>query len=464
MAVAVVQTTRAIQDEPQRLVHHNRGDWTDAIIALACMAEHRVEVPFSRSQGAFGFKTVARLSESCFPGGHDSESRATEKYPATCLDPRLATVPPCFNSERSFNLESVLKHRVTDITERGTEALNRLQRAAELIDPDAVALVLQTGGTTATPKGVMLTHRNLLTNAIAKLAAVPQTTSDRRLSLLPMSHAYARTCDFGTWLIAGGQLAIGKGWEGWRRFADALKPTLINVTPSIAQRLVDDPSASSLRLLGCGGAAMQRGEFDRWTRRGVTVIQGYGLTEAGPCVCSSTPSEVMAGCVGRPVPGVRVRLRSSELQVRGPGVMAGYDHDPTSTEAKLTADGWLRTGDEAWIDDAGRVWILGRIDDVIVLANGYKIHPGGIEQAIVAGCDASPVVLIHLGGCDVIVGYETQSPTMTDEKVTSVAVSRLPGGTRVHARRLVPPVGQLPGELTLKGSVRRDMVARRFLP
>ncbi len=341
-------------------------------------------------------------------------------------------------------------------------AVERLEAAADRIDPNAVALILQTSGTTATPQGVMLTHGGLYENAAAKLASVPQCRTDRRLTLLPLAHAYARTCDFGTWLIAGGQLAIGQGWDRWQSFATPLRPTLLNAVPALADRLLGDPRSADLRLLGCGGAAMNPVAFAAWKNRGVTVIQGYGLTEAGPCVCSATPGDGTAGCVGRPVPGVAVRVRNGELLVRGPGVMAGYDGDPNMTADKFTNDNWLKTGDEAVIDQTRKVRILGRIDDVIALPNGYKIHPGGIEHQIAQRCDVSRIVLLCGPDMMLIVAYETAGASC-DERVRAAAGYFLPAGIEIRCVRLDPPVGERPGELSGKGTVRRDVVAGRLL-
>ena len=398
LATAAVHAADQFGKSSERLIYQTHGDWRDVMTALACMAAGRIESP---------------------------------------IDPRqnhLAAVP--VQLDRPTRLAG---------NDWNWAAVDRLQSVAEQIDPDSVALVLQTGGTTATPRGVPLTHGGLVANAAAKLAAVPQLRTDRRLSLLPMSHAYARTCDFGTWLIAGGQLAIARDLPGWGGYA----ATLINATPSLAERLLGDPDAANLRLLGCGGAAMDRGAFDRWRARGVAVIQGYGLTEAGPCVCSSTPADGIAGCVGRPVPGVQVRIVDAELWVRGPSVVASDD------------DGWLRTGDEARIDDAERVWIDGRGDDVIVLDNGYKIHPSRAEATIAKHCAASRIVLLRDGAGRVVVGYEPTADFDPDQLDAAIDQT-LPISGLVNRLELIPPVGDLPGELSIKGVVRRAVISQRL--
>lgn len=266
---------------------------------------------------------------------------------------------------------------------------------------DDAALILFTSGSSGTPKAVTLSHRNLASNAAAKLAALPQSASDVRLCLLPIWHAYARTCDLGTWLISGGTLAISLGWEGWQRLANRVRPTLINTVPSLAERIVDDADStaglSRIRAIGCGGAALSAAAFAKLHHTGAAVIQGYGMTEASPVICSATPDNARPGVVGKPVAGCETRIDSDgRLSVRGPGVMLGY-WDAQLQAAKASPDGWLDTGDLIQIDPAdGQFRILGRADDRITLANGRKAYPlpieqrvagiAGIRHAIVIGC------------------------------------------------------------------------------
>ena len=251
------------------------------------------------------------------------------------------------------------------------------------VDPNSDALILWTSGTTNEPKGVVLSHAALSANASAKLKAVPQHPNDIRLTLLSIAHAYARTSDLGTWLISGCRLAIAPGFAGFIEYS-SLAPTLINSVPSLADRIFEQSGRiHSLRLLGCGGAAMSLESFDAWTALGVTVIQGYGLTEAGPVISSQTPEDSIVDSVGGFVDGWEHRIENQQLLVRGPHVMNRYWGDETATRQILDADGWLDTGDLASLDaDSGQLHILGRIDDRIVLTNGHNIDPQAIEQAV----------------------------------------------------------------------------------
>lgn len=251
------------------------------------------------------------------------------------------------------------------------------------------AIILFTSGSTGDPRGVTLSRSNLFLNARAKLLAAPQKQSDTRLTLLPLWHAYARTCDLMTWLQSGCCLAIGHGWDGWQSLSQIAKPTLINTVPSLASRLLQaamgTEAASRLRMLGCGGAVMPEFLFQDFCKQGLTVIHGYGLTEASPVVCSATPQESKPGFVGKPVDGCEPRIGDGgRLEIRGHGVMLGYWNDAEATRQKIK-DGWLDTGDCVEVDSAdGQFRILGRNDDRITLSNGLKFFPGPIEQRVSA--------------------------------------------------------------------------------
>lgn len=264
-----------------------------------------------------------------------------------------------------------------------------------------VANILFTSGTTSTPKGVMLSHRNLVENAIAKLDAMPQFSSDHRLNVLPFSHAYAKTCELATWLISASSLEIASSSRQLINQFEIAKPTLFNGVPLLFNRihsewqkggggaaLLHKMTGGRMRQLASGGAPIQEELRNEFERSGLPIFQGYGLTEAGPVVCSNRSGANAAGedrClvgVGPSVKGVELKIEEGRrLWVRGSGVMLGYWNDPKGTKERLQ-HGWLDTGDVAELDELGNLKILGRSDDTIVLENGYKIDPLGIEQLI----------------------------------------------------------------------------------
>lgn len=358
------------------------------------------------------------------------------------------------------------------------QTLAQLKRFAETTrDASACGLILWTSGTTDAPKGVMLSKAGLVANARGKLAAVPQTPSDRRLSILPWSHAYARTCDLMTWLASGSQLAAAPGWRAIERLGLAVRPTLINAVPAIIDRLLapqPENGAQStsgrmaalgfdqLRVLGCGGAALPIESFRRLAAAGVIPLQGYGLTEAGPVVCSAAIASYRPGTVGVPISDTQVRLgEGDELQVRGPGVMLGYWCDPQATAGRFTSDGWLRSGDVAARDASGDYRILGRADEVLVLGNGRKLFPAPWERELSRLSGATHLVLqVASGGLQL-----RTTAAVTDEQLRKLRVAydrlrqaspELPSRCEVIRDATVWSVAG--GQLTAKGTVRRHAV------
>ncbi len=221
------QRFRATPALPRCIGHASDNTCADIVIALASMALGAIEVPIDR-----------RLSP-------EQILRRWERVGGLWLDQddRRRLGSALLNQDREHRIElSSLSNNI-----------------------DAPSLILWTSGTTGEPRGVTLSQRNLTGNAAAKLNAVPQQPDDIRLCVLPVSHAYARTCDLGTWLLSGCTLAITLGYAGLRRLAPLIRPTLINTVPSLADRMLQEDSASlgidRLRLLGCGGAAISESSF-----------------------------------------------------------------------------------------------------------------------------------------------------------------------------------------------------------
>ncbi len=386
---------------------------------------------------------------------------------------------------------------VTCLSEDDLQGLPNWLSFVGRIDIDRAAsgnqdrLILWTSGTTQQPRGVVLSAAALLSNALGKLQAAPQTDDDCRLTVLPFWHAYARTCDFGTWLISGGALAVASGWDGLVSLAPVARPTLINFVPAMVQRLLscggdvlsrNMPSLGlgRLRMLGCGGAPLLSEDYETLVSTGLTVIQGYGLTEAGPVVCSSTPRQNRAGCVGVPIAGTEIHIAADqELWVRGPGVMSRYWNDPHATSQKLQS-GWLHTGDLAIQETDGMIRVLGRGDDVLVLSTGRKLHPLEIEQRLmrVSGVLAAVIYLgrddrlrglVSISGdksevgneVDALTGSKGQEISMAWQSKLDQALYDLPRWKR-PSQWLRLPCSRRSDELTAKGTLRRKTVVMRY--
>jgi long-chain acyl-CoA synthetase len=284
---------------------------------------------------------------------------------------------------------------------------------------DTLATILYTSGTTGEPKGVMLSNRNLVSNTLAATEPFAQGPEDLRLAFLPLSHIFARTCDLYTWLASGSQLALAQARETVIADCADMRPTLMNGVPYFFEKVVNalaavdfTTSPNALRdLLGgrircccSGGAALPSHVFDFFTKHGVPLLQGYGLTESSPVITLSSEQSVRRGAVGRAIPDVEVRIADDgEILTRGPHVMMGYFKNQAATD-EVIRDGWLHTGDIGHLDEAGFLFITGRKKELIVTSGGKNIAPVYLEslltrdpliaQAVVIGDDRKYLVAL----------------------------------------------------------------------
>ena len=429
LSISIDNKLRAMPNTPRRIGYASDNTIGSVLLALTCMNLGVIEFPFDN-----------RLDPSEIDGRWNSIG-------GLWVEP--------LQIESFIQNSSVIKRFNT---------FARDQHAS----PDDPSLVIWTSGTSGKPKGVTLTSKNLTGNAQAKLNAVPQRREDRRLTVLPLCHAYARTCDLGTWLISGCTLAVSLGYQGLRIQAPIVQPTLINLVPSLAERLLKDKEVdglSDLRLLGCGGAVLAEKDYREWsTERGVTVIQGYGLTEASPVVCSATPKLNKAGCVGQFVEGWEYRIQTEQLYVRGPHVMRGYWNEPGETQLKIDAEGWLATGDQVELDSkTNQIKVLGRIDDVLVLNNAVKIQPQSIELRVNVIKGVKQSMLLQRKSVELWIDLEPTNIPVEKQQITiSEQVRKLVGKKIGFLPYSIHYFDETLGEeeLTMKGTLRRRQIMR----
>ena len=314
---------------------------------------------------------------------------------------------------------------------------------------DDLAAIVYTSGTTGKPKGVMLTHRNVVSDVKAVLERIAPTVDDVFLSFLPLSHTFERTGGYYLPIAAGSSVAYARSVAQLAEDLKTIRPTVLVSVPRIyerihaklieklsrtpwkmqlyeaaqnkgwarfcaAQRLpAPTPDASSqaagwmaalpwpvlqalvakpllaqfggrVRVAVSGGAPLSPTIAKCFLGLGLPLIQGYGMTETAPVVSVNALDDNDPACVGKALPGVEVRIGDNhELQVRGPIVMKGYWKRPEDTAKILSPDGWLGTGDQADIVN-GRIYIKGRIKEIIVTSTGEKIPPGDLELALLA--------------------------------------------------------------------------------
>jgi len=275
------------------------------------------------------------------------------------------------------------------------------------VTPEALAAIVYTSGTTGRPKGVMLTHRNVVSNVLALLESMEVRTSDLFLSFLPLSHTFERTVGYYLPIASGSCVAYARSVKDLPQDLREIRPTLLVSVPLIYERayarLQENPLArlalpgldyfvgrklraqfgGRLRFAITGGAPMSLVVAKRFATLGIELLQGYGMTECSTVVSANVPGDNDLATVGRPIPGVEVKIGANdELLVKGPNVMAGYLNRPEDTQRAIE-DGWLHTGDQAAMRD-GRIMIKGRIKDILVTSSGEKVAPADLEGAILA--------------------------------------------------------------------------------
>lgn len=327
----------------------------------------------------------------------------------------------------------------------------RLKSMAEYLPPSAslqpappcqsseLASIIYTSGTTGRPKGVMLSHNNMLSNAHAALDTFTMRGDDLLLSFLPLSHTFERTCGYYLAIMTGATVAYARSIPLLSEDLQNIHPTIMISVPRIYERVYGAISAKleegsplkrklfglavdtgwarflheqgrggwklsfllwpllkklvaqkildrlggRLRTAVSGGAALAPEISRMFVGLGLPVVQGYGLTETSPIISGNHLENNFPDSVGQPIRDVQVRIgEQNVLLVKGPNVMMGYWNNPEATRAMIDADGWLNTGDTVGISDTGHIYITGRIKEIIVMSNGEKVPPADMEQAI----------------------------------------------------------------------------------
>jgi len=291
------------------------------------------------------------------------------------------------------------------------------------VDEDSLAAILYTSGTTGTSKGVMLTHKNLVSNVIASRSIIRMHRTDRFLSILPLAHTYECTLGFIN--------AVAQGSSAWYLdkppVASVLLPALRQVRPTIilsVPLIIEKVYRASVlptlqkmslyrhewlrpllyrlagiklkktfggrvRFFGIGGSAVAPDVEAFLLAAHFPYAIGYGLTETSPLIAGSRPYKTILRSTGPALKGVELRIADpkpdtgeGEIQARGPNIMQGYYKDPEKTKEVFSEDGWFRTGDLGIFDERGRLFIRGRLKTMILGASGENIYPEEIEALI----------------------------------------------------------------------------------
>ena len=303
------------------------------------------------------------------------------------------------------------------------DALRRAERDdLPALEPDAVAAMYFTSGTTGKPRCVMLTHRNMGSQVSAVTEAIPLTERDVGLSLLPLSHTFEMMTYVAGALHCGGTLYLNESVRTVKKNLREKRPTILVTVPLLLQSLRKEilntarrqgreaalrrslRLSAALRRIGldrssrlfgelhallggrlrtviCGGAALDAELLRFFDALGIEVLQGYGITECSPVVSVNRPGENVIGSVGRCLSCCELMLDGREICVRGENVSPGYYKDPEAT-AESFRGGWFHTGDLGRLDRRGNLFFEGRIKTMIILPNGENVSPEELEEKL----------------------------------------------------------------------------------
>lgn len=314
------------------------------------------------------------------------------------------------------------------------------QRSLPRTDPQDVATVVYTSGTTGEPKGVMLTHLNIESNVFTAIKRFNINQDDILVSFLPLCHMFERTCGYYTIILAGGTIAYVENMQTVAEDVRTIRPTVLISVPRILEKVYEaasqkvesgspfkrgmviaalktfnryaylkdrkeripfwlkarrslykplvvdkfhEISGGRLRLICSGAAPLSRRLARIFHNLEFKIVEGYGLTETSPIVSAATLDDFRPGTVGKPFEGVEVRIGpEDEVLVRGPNVMKGYLNKPEETAKMIDTEGWLHTGDQGRFDDHDNLIITGRIKELIVTSTGKNIAPVAVENEI----------------------------------------------------------------------------------
>ena len=424
--------------------------------------------------------------------------RSAPEFVAAVLrqtDPKFAFVSQ-FTPENA-EIDALPHLRIEDLEELLQD--DGLETPPVDVAADDIAEIMFTSGTTGAPKGVILTHGNIVANVVAACRVVTPLPHWRLLSLLPLSHMLEQTVGLFAVLNGGGQVvypvsrqpsilvrtmqengitgivlvpqALELFMNAIEREADrtgkkAQFARIMGIAPRLPVWLrkklfgkVHRRFGGKLKFVMCGGARLDPSLAEKWEALGIIVLQGYGTTEAAPIVACNSFQHKKPDSLGKALPGQEVRIaEDGEIHTRGPNVTPGYWNAPEITESSFHGD-WYKTGDLGYVDDDGFLYFKGRKKDLIVLANGQNVYPEDIEPLLQSHPAVADAVVVGMpsasGGEDVyavLIPSNGDSSEDTDPGAVVAAVNppigRPPADTGFQhmAGRGLPPYPYVEGE------------------
>lgn len=392
------------------------------------------------------------------------------RHQITDAEPKvLFTVPPFLEIAKEAAADSSVEQIVlVGGEEEGALTIGELLASGNPapsveIDPTSIAVLPYSSGTTGLPKGVMLTHRNLIANLLQIADVLPMTEEDTVIGVLPFFHIYGMQVIMNMGLRVGGTVVTMPRFDlpEFLSLLERHSVTGVYVVPPIALALakhpaVDEHDLSSIRMIMSGAAPLGIELTEQvMNRLGVPLIQGYGMTELSPVSHLCPLEKNKPGTIGPAVPGAECKIvdpetlegvpsgERGELWIRGPLVMKGYLNNEKATAETITSDGWLRTGDIAIVDEDGFYTIVDRLKELIKY-NGFQVPPAELE-AILLGhekiADAAVIGVPDEEAGELPKAFIVTSGDITDDEVFAYVAEKVSPQKRL---RMIERIDEIP--------------------
>lgn len=442
------------------IVSRTRPDWTIVDLAAALIGAPVIPVYPTASQAQF-----------------DAIERATSPVLIVVDRDDLRSAAPQFRlGGRDGDLGDLERPTLT------SDEKAEIERAAASVRPSDTYSIVFSSGSTGEPKGCVLSNDNFA--AVVRMAGAVESSDpngaghrERAFVYLPLAHVSARLQQLTTFSL-GGELLYGFGGtaEILAQITE-LQPTYVPGVPRLFESAYARVGGSweslrevfgpSLRYALSGGAPMDEEVQRAYERAGITLVEGYGLTETSAALALSAPHDRRSGSVGRALPGVELRVADDgEILARGANVFEGYLGAEQATDEAFV-EGWFRTGDLGWIDDDGFLFITGRKKNLIVTSTGKNVAPEPIENQLRIALGVADVIVV--GDRRPFLAAVVFAPEPLDEAEVVAAIRHLNAEVSPpeRVRKVVVVAADLSGEtgtLTASGKIVRPVLLERFAP
>lgn len=513
-SLAVALQDRGLQaGERVAIFSENRPEWHIADFACHLLGAPTVPVPADADAKQLAFVLRNSGAKRLFYSNVAKRELLDSVLPGLTQAPDLVA----FESAAATDSGTSLTRLMGAGAERlGDVPLERFRGRVSSVD---LAGIFYTSGTSGDPKGVMLSHGNLVSNLLACSLVFDLGPTDKTVSLLPLAHIFQRTVDY-LCFYSGVSIHYEPQPERAAETFRAESPTVLVADPELYRRhrdtileaaqglperkrllfdraltnrlaeLAEEPSeprstvkgfvasrrlgrirrafGGNVRFAISGGAPLATDVARFYEAAGIPLYHGYGLTETSPVLTTNSPLSSRQGSVGKPLSDVELRIsEDGEILARGPGLMKGYWQSPEATGASVNDSGWFRTGDLGWMDKSGYVFVTDRKQDQVTLDDGRTLSPRPIE-ALLVGSGIHQAVVVGEGrpfaaALFVLEPDAPDEPEVWIQKRVDQVNLQLPEALRIQKWLLLDRSLSVPdGEVTSTGKLRRDQIRRSF--